>query len=305
MPIPTYDRCIEPVLRYLADHPEGATISNVRDGVAAMLGISAQDREVLLPSGGQPVWHSRVGWAHDRLKRAGYSSSERRGFWRITPSGLAFAKQHPKLTEQQVEDLAYVAPDAPALKPRGDAVSAPVVDAAPAPPVESPDERIARAIAELNESVARDLVEQIAASKPAFFERLVLQLLHAMGYGATLADLQQTGGAGDDGVDGVISLDKLGLEKVYVQAKRWKKQVGPAEIREFMGALQLQGANKGVFLTAGSFSPAAVETAKKARGSIVLVDGEKLTTLMIEHSVGVLKKPLQIPRLDSDYFSDE
>lgn len=303
MPIPTYDRCIEPVLRYLAEHPEGVPISNVRDAVATKLGITAEEREIPLPSGAQPVWHSRIGWAHDRIKRAGFSTSVRRGFWKITAEGVAFVKQHAKLTEEQIENLAYVAPDAPALKPKE---GAPPAAVAPAPPqTESPAERIDRAIAEVNDSVARDLLELVAASKPAFFERLVLELLHAMGYGATRDDLQQVGGGGDGGIDGVISLDKLGLEKVYVQAKRWKNKVSSPEIRGFMGALQLQGANKGVFLTAGEFTVDALETASKARGSIVLVDGARLTRLMIEHGVGVSKRSLEIPRVDSDYFDDE
>jgi restriction system protein len=125
-----------------------------------------------------------------------------------------------------------------------------------------------------------------------------------MGYGTSRTDLQRVGGSGDGGIDGVISLDRLGLEKVYVQAKRWKNTVGSPEIQGFMGALQLQAASKGVFITTSNFTKDARQAAAKARGSIVLVDGGQLSTLMIDHGVGGSHKALRVPKVDNDYFED-
>jgi restriction system protein len=168
----------------------------------------------------------------------------------------------------------------------------------------SPEERIEDAVAEVRESVARDLLELIGRAPPEFFEKLVLELLHKMGYGTSRSDVQRTGSSGDGGIDGIISLDRLGLEKVYIQAKRWKNPVGSPEIQGFMGALQLQGASKGVFVTTSSFTKDAVLAAAKARGSIVLVDGERLSSLMIDNGVGVSHNSLTVPKVDNDYFDE-
>ena len=167
-----------------------------------------------------------------------------------------------------------------------------------------PDERIDAALSELRDSVARDLLENIGNAPPEFFEKLVLDLLHAMGYGTSRSDLKQVGGSGDGGIDGIISLDRLGLEKVYVQAKRWKNPVGSPEIQGFMGALQIQSASKGVFITTSTFTKDAKQAATKSRGSVVLVDGDQLSALMMDHGVGVSHKALRVPKVDNDYFED-
>jgi restriction system protein len=169
---------------------------------------------------------------------------------------------------------------------------------------QSPEERIDAALSELRDVVAQDLLELIGRAPPEFFEKLVLELLHKMGYGTSRSDLQRTGGSGDGGIDGIISLDRLGLEKVYIQAKRWKSAVGSPEIQGFMGALQLQGASKGVFVTTSAFTREAKQAATKARGSIVLVDGERLSSLMIDNGVGVSHKELTVPKVDNDYFDE-
>lgn len=302
--IPTYDQYIEPILRYLAQQPEGAAISDVRESVAATTGITSEERLQLLPSGGQPVYANRMGWAHDRLKRSGLSTSPRRGFWQLTDAGIAYVKSHPKpLTESEVEAIASANVDVP-LSKKSDAAASATIVVAPTVQRESPDERIDHAIAELRQSVSRDLLEKIGQADPAFFERLVLELLHAMGYGRSEEDLQQVGGKGDEGIDGIISLDRLGLDRVYVQAKRYQGSVGPELIRGFLGALQLQGASRGVFLTTGTFTKQARESAAKARGTIVLVDGARLTDLMIEHGVGVTHETVRKPKVDGDYFED-
>lgn len=306
MPVPTYDHFVEPLLRHLAEHPEGTTIAATYGALADHMKLSAEERLQLLPSGNQAVFKNRIGWAHDRLKRARLSGSPRRGVWKITAESQALASR-PKLTESDLNRLANV-DTTERLRPRADtgvaALPAPVVQM-PTANKSSPEERIEAALEELRDSVAGDLLENIGRAPPEFFEQLVLDLLHAMGYGTSRSDLQRVGGSGDGGIDGIISLDRLGLEKVYVQAKRWKNAVGSPEIQGFMGALQLQSANKGVFITTSAFTREAKQAAIKARGSIVLVDGEQLATLMMDHSVGVSHKALRIPKVDSDYFDDE
>ena len=159
-------------------------------------------------------------------------------------------------------------------------------------------------MAELRHSVAAEILESLAAVSPTYFESIVLDLLHRMGYGATRSDLQRVGGSGDAGIDGIISLDKLGLEKVYVQAKRWQSTVGRPEIQAFYGALAGQRANKGVFITTSSYTSQAIDFAKSVE-RIVLVDGPKLAELMIDHEVGVSARTIKVPKLDSDYFDEE
>jgi restriction system protein len=152
--------------------------------------------------------------------------------------------------------------------------------------------------------VAAEVRESVRKVSPTFFETIVLDLLHRMGYGASRADLQRVGGSGDGGIDGIISLDKLGLEKVYVQAKRWQQPVGRPEVQAFYGALAGQRASKGVFITTSAFTPQASEFARSVE-RIVLVDGARLAQLMIDHEVGVTLRPVRIPRLDGDYFDEE
>ena len=168
---------------------------------------------------------------------------------------------------------------------------------------ESPDETLERALLEIRESVASELIEAILSASPQFFDNLVLDLLHAMGYGTSRTDVQRVGGVGDEGIDGIISLDRLGLEKVYVQAKRWQNSVGRRDVQGFFGALRGQRANKGVFITTSTFTDQAMDFAKSIEG-LVLIDGKRLAALMIEHSVGVTNRPIQIPKIDSDYFEE-
>jgi len=306
MPIPTYDKFIEPMLRYLAQHPEGAPASVVYEAVGSALGIDESDKLTLLPSRTQPVYKNRAGWAHDRLKRAGLSSSPRRGYWKLTEKGVAYAQTRQNLlTEDEVRKLAVVDP-AVRLRPRsmnGDQgthqLEQPVAEAS----VATPDDRLESALTELKESTADDLLETIGRASPKFFETLVLDLLHAMGYGASRADLQHVGRSGDGGIDGIISLDRLGLEKVFVQAKRWQNSVGREVVQAFYGALAGQRANKGVLITTSSFTPHAIEFANSIE-RIVLIDGERLTDLMMEYAVGVSHRTIKIPKMDSDYFEE-
>lgn len=237
MSVPTYEKFIEPLLRFLATKPGEVRAAEAHEAAAKMLGISDDDKQELLPSGTQPVYKNRAGWAHDRLKRAGLSRSPRRGYWQLTDEGREYAGQHPApLRPRDVELLAVGYMDVRLRPPPSGESLAAVAVAQPLAAlaaVSSPDERLGEALSELRRSVAGELLETLSTVSPSFFESTVLDLLHRMGYGATRSDLQRVGGSGDAGIDGIISLDKLGLEKVYVQAKRWQSVVGRPEIQAF------------------------------------------------------------------------
>jgi restriction system protein len=171
-------------------------------------------------------------------------------------------------------------------------------------PLASPDDRLGQAVAELRQSAVAELLEVLAAVSPSFFETIVLDLLHRMGYGAKRSDLQKVGGTGDGGIDGIISLDRLGLEKVYVQAKRWQENIGRPQLQAFYGALAGQKAKKGVFITTSGYTQQAVDFARSVEG-IVLIDGARLADLMIDHEVGITARTVKIPKVDSDYFDEE
>ena len=305
MPVPTYDRFIEPILRFLAAHPEGAYAKDAHEAAAAALGLTAADREEMLPSGIQAAYKNRAGWAHDRLKRAGLSGSPRRGYWRLTDAGMAFHAEHPGPFSDALREEIATANLTVRLRAHDETVplSPPVVSTKEAS-LSSPDDRLGQALQELREAAELELLELLAGVSPTFFESIVLDLLHRMGYGTSRQDLQRVGGSGDGGIDGIISLDRLGLEKVYVQAKRWQSSVGRPELQAFYGALAGQKARKGVFITTSNFTAQALEFARSVEG-IVLVDGQRLAGLMIDHEVGVTARTVKIPKIDGDYFDEE
>lgn len=303
MAIPTYDQLIFPLMKVLAANPNGLKTKDVYEAVAGDVGLSDEDRRELLPSRRQPIYRNRISWAHDRLKRAGYSHSAIRGTWQLTPKGITFFKEHPQgLSDAEIEALAKVPNDSTVEQGDGQLPQSESISY-----VESPDERIDSAAKEINESLSAELLEAIATVTPIRFEQMVLDVLHAMGYGATRADLKETTASGDGGIDGIITLDRLGLEKVYVQAKRWKTDstVGRPEIQKFVGALAGQGGTRGVFITTSTYSNEAREYTKQVPNSLVLIDGKELASLMIEYEIGVsIQRTIKIARLDSDYFEE-
>ena len=306
MPVPTYDQFIEPVLRFLATKPDGAPTRDAQEAAAKTLHLTEEQRQELIASG-QATYKNRAGWAHDRLKRAGLSSSAKRGYWKLTDAGISYAKENAApLPQDDVENLAIgymnvrlkVATDSAPLDAQ--AQIEPDVTSATA----SPDDRLEQALQELRETIAADLLDNLLQVTPNRFEVIVLDVLHRLGYGANRNDLQRVGGSGDAGIDGIISLDKLGLEKVYVQAKRWQNTVGRPDLQAFYGALAGQKAKRGVFITTSGFTVHAIEFAKSVEG-MVLVDGNRLVNLMMDNEVGVTSRLLRLPALDRDYFDDE
>lgn len=310
MPVPTYDKFIEPVLRFLASSPNGASAREAHEMAANFLGLSEMEKQEMLPSGTQFIYKNRAGWAHDRLKRAGLSSSPRRGYWKLTQKGGEYALQNPlPLSNEDIEKLAIGFMDVRLRQPSeidsvNTSYSGSLLPTQTSTILESPDDRLASAIIELRNSVAAELAESLSNVSPNYFETIVLDLLHRVGYGTSRADIQRVGGSGDGGIDGIISLDKLGLEKVYVQAKRWQQTVGRPEIQAFYGALAGQRANKGVFITTSSYTQQAKDFAKSVE-RIVLIDGEHLRELMMDYEVGISSRTIKVPKLDSDYFDEE
>lgn len=309
MPIPPYRKFIEPVLRYLALHPQGARIRDVYDAVATALGLSDQEKLETYPTGWDTIYKNRARFAHDRLKRAGLSSGPQPHFWQLTTQGTSYASEHhAPLSDDQVREIdrsraavTVVTREAGDLGDGGELEAS--LAGVSGDVAASPDDRLEGALAELTASTAVDLLEAIGQASPKFFEILVLDLLHAMGYGATRADLQHVGRSGDGGIDGIISLDRLGLEKVFVQAKRWQNSVGSEDVQRFYGALAGQRATKGVFITTSAFTTQA-RTFAASIEKMVLIDGERLTQLMMEYGVAVTHRVLKVPKVDLDYFEE-
>jgi restriction system protein len=214
MAIPTFHQCIEPELRHVARRPDDASVAEIQAAVPDALGITKceRERDELLPSGTYPVYKSRIGWTHARLKRAGYSTSVRRGYWKLTAEGVALAKRSKHLSAAEVARIA--------AEERTIAAGSTVPNTtAPESAGKSARERVDDAVQEITEVVAADLLAMVLDVPPERFERIVLEVLHRMGYGARIQDLRRTGGAGDGGIDSEISLDRLGLERVCFQAK--------------------------------------------------------------------------------------
>ncbi|BBL34532.1 Mrr restriction system protein [Nitrosomonas stercoris] len=295
--LPTYDQFIEPILRILQQYPEGLRAAEVHDAAADYLQLTQEQRSELLSSG-QAVYKNRCGWAHDRLKRVGLSFSPRRGLWQLSKEGVVYIKQNSgAIVEDEIQRIANSYYDG--LSAAEDNKAA-VFDE-PLSGQASPDDQLEQALQALRQATAGELLEVLLAVTPSRFEVIVLDVLHGLGYGISRQDLQRVGGSGDAGIDGVISLDKLGLEKVYVQAKRWQGTVGRPELQAFYGALAGQKAKRGVFITTSAFTAQALDFAKSVEG-IVLIDGERLVNLMMDTEVGVTSRTLKVPSLDSDYF---
>lgn len=304
MSIPSYYDFIPPLLIVLARSPEGLRSGEAADRVADVLGLEEEAREQRVPSGKQPVYRNRSGWAHDRLKRDGLSHCPQRGHWQLTPAGIALAKKYPEgIPEAEKIRLHELGRFGDGGKPLGSSgMEQALPTAAEKTALETPEEAIARGLEEIRRSVAEDLLDILKDMNPYGFEDLVLDLLHHMGYGTSKSDLQRTRSSQDEGIDGIISLDGLGLEKVYVQAKRWKSMVGRPEIQAFFGALAGKRAKKGVFITTSGYSREATQYASDVSDSIVLVDGDQLARYMIDFEVGVSSEVRRIPSIDTDYF---
>ncbi len=317
MPIPTYDALMLPVLRLCAER-----LWLMRDLIARVaddLGLTAEEREQQIPSGGTSVIASRVHWAKTYLKQAGLLEQPKRGTAQISQRGRELLATNPARIDsavlQQYDDfrsfVRRTKVDA-GSQPGGQAATARAgePEALPAAYASStPEDQIEAASLALDLSVRDALLARILDSSPSFFEKLIVDLLLAMGYGGSRADAgEKLGGTGDGGVDGVIREDQLGLDRVYLQAKRYQpgNSVGSEAVQAFIGALYGKGSQKGVLITTSTFTRAALNVASTAGAlRVVLIDGEELTRLMVRFNVGLrVARTVEIKRIDLDYFED-
>jgi restriction system protein len=299
-----------PLLRLFADGAD-RKLSDELDALADTLGISQADRDIMLPSGTQTQLYNRVTWAAWYLWKAGLLDRTGRGRYRITTRGRQSLTPSPSRIDLQflsqfAEFQAFYQRTQSGADASDQASSSNASPMHAAPTQATPDEQIDASHATLRATLVDELLTRVRALHPKRFEQLVVDVLVAMGYGGSHSDAAQVvGRSGDNGIDGVIKEDRLGLDMVYIQAKRYEHDVGPAAIREFVGALGEHKATKGVFITCGGFTSGAREAAARASSRIVLIDGEQLASYMIDHEVGVAKhKTYIVRRIDNDYFGE-
>lgn len=302
MAIPDYQTCMLPFLRHLADGQEHS-LRDAEEALAAHFHLSPTERAELLPSGQQGVFKNRIGWARTYLKKAALLASPKRAVFQITERGLKTLSTEPvKLDVKYLEQFPGFVEFREASKPGNGGNT--VVEAAPA--TNTPEEAIELAHQGLREQLMAELLTRILGCSPTFFEQLVVELLVKMGYGGSRRDAgERIGQSGDGGIDGIIKEDRLGLDTIFIQAKRWQGSVGRPEIQKFVGALQGQRAKKGVFITTSSYTADAADYATRIDTKVVLIDGQQLAGLMIDFDVGVASAASYVvKRIDSDYFEE-
>ena len=306
MAIPKYHEFYMPVLTALGDGEPHST-REIRDSIAEQLRILPEERQELLPSSRYPVYSSRVGWACTYLKKAGLVENPRKSYWRLTEEGRNVYLHPPSRLDNHF--LSGFSSFREFTRPaaRAEENGAPESDPIAPNTDETPNDRMEQAHSEINEKLAEDLLAEIMAKDSTFFEELVVKLLLKMGYGGSLSDAGYvTQRTNDGGIDGIIREDKLGFDQIYIQAKRWdpEKTITRPEIHRFSGALREKQASKGLFVTTAGFSDGARASAEQQH--IVLVDGKRLTKLMIEYNVGVSTvAKYEIKSIDSDFFNDD
>jgi restriction system protein len=303
MAVPGFQEMFLPFLQCLADGNARHT-SEVKDFIVKALQISKADQDEMLKSLQSTKVANRVGWARTHLSKAKLIEPESRGIYRITEDGRRVLLNPPSNFDLKFLDTI------PAHKAWratfGGEAPAPTQPGAGEVAFEPPNERIESAYAEINQSLASGLLDKMSTMDAFRFEQLVVDLLFAMGYGGSRQEAAKvTQKSGDEGIDGVINEDRLGLDVIYVQAKRWQGNVGRPEIQSFVGALAGKQAHKGVFITTSQFSQTAAEYARAVPQKIILIDGARLAELMIEHNIGVSTvRTLALKRIDSDYFEE-
>ena len=303
MSIPDFQSVMRPVLEAVRDGV-AIPLSVLRESIADVFQLTEEERKERLPSGHQTVINNRVGWARTYLNKAGLLTIPSKGMVQITARGReALANGPERVTVAWLKQFPEFA-DFHTAKPQSvDVLGVLEVEVAET----TPDEQLAEAHQALVQSLADELLAQVRAATPGFFEQLVVDLMLAMGYGGSRKEAgEATQATNDDGIDGIIKEDKLGLDVIYLQAKRWTNTVHRPEIDKFIGALTRQRARKGVFITTSEFSAGAREAALGLDIKVVLIDGVELARLMVENNLGVsVKQVYEVKQLDSDYFAEE
>src|SRR5271154_6744062 len=298
MGVPSFQQLMLPALQTIGQRYDEISISGLEDGVSKALKISVEERQLRLPSGNQTLFANRLNWARSYLSKAGLIELPRRGYCRATDRGRELLAEGVSeidlgLLERYPEFVAWK------TQSRSGETGEPEMG-------EGAEELIASNFELLNAELAREIVERVHSFSPAFFERLIIDLLVRMGYGGGRAEMGRAlGRVGDGGVDGVIKEDELGLDVVYVQAKRLDPDTGVPlrEVRDFVGGLEGHRATKGVLVTTSYFPSTAYDFITRVSKRVVLIDGEELATLMIRHRVGVrVKEVYEVRKIDENYF---
>ncbi|GBE00014.1 Mrr restriction system protein [bacterium BMS3Abin07] len=303
--IPKYEEIMLPLLKYLSDGKEHG-LSETHDALAEQFKLTNEELRELLPSGKQTVFRNRVGWARTYMKKAGLLISPKRAHFKISEKGIELLKENP--TEINSKFLAryddFVEFQAIKKDKKDDVhlLRTQLVNNSD----QTPEEALEYAYQKLHSELSKELLDIVKSCSPEFFEKLVIDLLITMGYGGSRKEAGQAmGKSGDGGIDGIINEDKLGLDVIYLQAKRWDNAVPVKEIRDFTGALASKKAKKGIFITTSSFPNSVYEFVGKVEYKIILIDGERLTKLMIEHSIGLSTvNTYHVKTIDSDYFEE-
>lgn len=298
MAIPQYKEFFQAILEVLSDEKYHKS-KEIDEMVSDMFNLTDEERKELLPSGNRFIVNNRVGWGRTYLKKSGLIETKKRGIFKITQEGLNLLNKGSKITLETLEqypsfrEFRYGSNNNLKIK-TSDLTSL------------SPEEQIENSFLEIKNELVNNLLEEVKSQSPEFFELLVIDLLLKMGYGGSRVSAgKAVGKTGDEGIDGIIDEDRLGLDKIYIQAKRYSENsIGRPELQRFVGALGGKGAKKGIFITTSRFTDNAREYVKnQAISNIVLIDGEQLSELMIDFGVGVSTKSVyDIKQIDSDYF---
>ena len=303
--IPKYEEIMLPFLKYLKDGKEHG-LSETHDALAEQFKLTDDEQRELLPSGRQPVFRNRLGWARTYLKKAGLVTSSKRAHFRISDKGVSLLKEnHNEITSKflmKYDDFVEFQSLKRDKEDNNSLLQVHIDDNVD----QTPEESLEYAYQKLHSGLSKELLDIVKSCSPEFFERLVVDLLITMGYGGSRKEAGQAmGKSGDGGIDGIINEDKLGLDIIYLQAKRWENSVPVKEIRDFTGALASKKAKKGIFITTSSFPKSVYEFVGQVEYKIILIDGERLTNLMIEHSVGLSTvNTYHVKIIDTDYFEE-
>lgn len=291
----------------LASDGKEHSLAQAREALALRFSLAETDRAELLPSGRQRRFDNRVAWAKVYLQRAGLVTGQRRAHFEITERGRQVLSERPQKIDiallDRFDEFREFRTASRRVGSEAVEASGPVVESAE----ETPEERLEQAHQRIRAELITELLARVKASSPRFFEGLVVEVLLKMGYGGDRVEAGRAiGQSGDEGIDGIINEDRLGLDTIYIQAKRWEGTVGRPELQKFVGALQGKRAKKGVFITTATFSPEAKEYVSHIDPRVVLIDGKQLAEYMVDLTLGVTTKEVyEVKRIDSDYFTEE
>ena len=304
MPVPGFQEVMLPLLKLIADDKEHR-FRDVVETLANQFKLTDEERRELLQSG-QEVFHNRVGWARTYMKHAGLLASPKRAMIQITKRGKDILKMNPKTVDVKFLNQFPEFVEFHTQKKKINGKATPTEEETKE---QTPEEQLEESYQEIRKTLAEELIKKVLDMTPSFFEKLVVELIVKMGYGGSIKDAGKAiGKSGDEGIDGTIKEDKLGLDVIYIQAKRWQpgNTVSRPEIHKFIGALAGQKAKKGIFITTSTFTKDAREYIQKIETKIVLIDGEELAQYMIDYNLGVTpQQTYELKRLDSDYFGEE